>query len=154
MRRSSPFVTGIVFIFVGILLAGFGVFAVMEEKKILETGTETNATIIDKGMKKVRRHERNRTKEEEVHYVIVAFNDTANQQRQITRNIAVGEWKEYEQGQTVPVKYIPTNPSELRLGKELQKDPMQTGYILGGLGAVFAVIGLISMFFGNRRRVM
>lgn len=128
-------IVGIVFLLVGLgLVIGSIIFALWR-RSFLKTAVATVGTVI--GVSE-RRQYQNGTR---VHwyYPTVRF-QTANGQT-IDHASSVGSRSHYTQGQQIPLSYNPQNPYSVSFGTPGSFLPWLPMIIVGGIGAIFVLVG-------------
>lgn len=121
---------------VGLGLVCFGVVRWRQIRDLRRTGVRSVGTVVG--------HEQD-ADDGSVFSPVVTFVDAAGHTRRFTADLRVS-WRVHPVGEEVPVRYPPGRPYAARLGSTTH-DALTVGVPLGA-GALFAVFGLLGLFYG------
>lgn len=149
-RKGSPIISTIILVIIGLVIGGVGFFTSMHQKDIKDHGVAATANIIDKDQRIERRteyetHHGHRTrheKHETKYFFQLEFPDRNGTKHLVRHDTSYDNWKKYDKGGSVDIKFLENNPEDLRLAKEVEGDPMMAFYICGGIGGLMVLGGL------------
>ena len=120
-----------------------GYFGSLEDKQIAEDGIETFAAIVNKGQVNDRDQQR--------YFWDLVFFDLRSNRHEAIRHFNKGLWESFQAADTVPVKYLPSEPIKVRLVREIA-DLNELLYGLGVVGAGIALSGLGFTLYARMQR--
>lgn len=122
----------------------------MHQKDIKDHGEAATATIMDKNERIERSthhesrhgHSHRTEKRETKYFYVLEFADKEGKKHMVRHDTSRANWDMHEKGQTVDIKFLESNPEDVRLDKEVEGDPMLAFYVCGGIGGLMVLGGL------------
>ncbi|MBI6530845.1 DUF3592 domain-containing protein [Proteus vulgaris] len=130
-----------IFAIIGVVIFIVALFVIKSELHLVRNGIETTGVIIDLSMS-------NSSNERSVYHPIIQF--TTNDNREITfRSLEGSNPPRFHLGENISVIYLQNDPQRATINNFLGL--YGAGTILGVFGLVFALTGLIPLYFIRRR---
>ena len=144
MKRNPTFILFSVFLALGLLMIGGALFVCNSVRTFDANATKTTGTVLEL----VASTSKNSQGSSTTYAPLVSYTDNSGGTHQYKPNYSSNP-PGYEVGEKVDVFYDPKNPDDVKLGGLGE----YTGaFVLGGIGLVFALIGLIAVLVILRKR--
>ena len=146
LRSAFFFWIGLIFAAVGTPFLIIAIYELSVERDILTHGVTDVATLVEKG------HNSSR-KSSSSYWLKYVFTDLQGREHIRSANVHWEQWRTFVDGDKLPIRYVPDNPSRNRLGGGLDHPwwlvPLLLGVfavVFGGLGWSFIVVALRRIF--------
>jgi hypothetical protein len=124
---------GAIFLGVGALEVAIGAFLYFRTRRFLETAVDTKGTVTG--------FEESYSSDTGTSYMpVVEFTGADGEKRKFTDSMASNP-PGYDVGETVPVKYDPSDPEDARIAKRFRL--WFAAGLLGSMGLTFLIVGVI-----------
>ncbi len=142
LRGSFFFWFGLLFAVIGTPFLVVAVHELAVEREILHEGLMTNATLVEKG------HSSSHNSSSS-YWLKYVFNDRQGREHIRRANVKWEQWRQFQDGDVLPIRYVPGNPDRNRLAGKID-DPWWVlpsvftliGGVFGGLGWTFVVVAI------------
>jgi hypothetical protein len=132
--RSFPFLFGSIWALVGTPFLLIAVFTWRNESYIQKHGIPAEATVVEK----LHTSSSNKSSTYALKYV---FSDRSRQEHIRSTNVPWETWRQYRDGDTLPIIYLPESPEKSRLDGDHRELPWILPLVFGGFGLIFAPVG-------------
>jgi hypothetical protein len=134
IRGSFFFWFGLLFAIVGTPFLVIAVYQLKIEREVLTDGVFANATLVEKGHGSSRSSSSN-------YWLKYVFNDPHGAEHIRQAQVKWEQWRQFKDGDTLPIRYMPENPDRNRLGGEIDDAWWVLPAVFGVLGVVFGGLG-------------
>jgi hypothetical protein len=134
IRGSFFFWFGLLFAIVGTPFLVIAVYQLKIEREVLTDGVFANATLVEKGHSSSRSSSSN-------YWLKYVFNDPHGAEHIRQAQVKWEQWRQFKDGDTLPIRYMPENPDRNRLGGEIDDAWWVLPAVFGVLGVVFGGLG-------------
>lgn len=146
---SFAFVFGLIWALVGTVFVGAGAAWLYSEFQLHKHGVHTRAVLVEK------HHEtgRERSSRYSLKYV---FTDTAGQERIESEDVPWETWRQYEDGNQIPIVYLPRRAGSSRIAQTVNARWWWPEILFVAFGSLFAIPGWVLLVRGAmhaRRRM-
>lgn len=134
IRGSFFFWFGLLFAIVGTPFLVIAVYQLKIEREVLTDGVFANATLVEKGHSSSGSSSSN-------YWLKYVFNDPHGAEHIRQAQVKWEQWRQFKDGDTLPIRYMPENPDRNRLGGEIDDAWWVLPAVFGVLGVVFGGLG-------------
>jgi Protein of unknown function (DUF3592) len=134
IRGSFFFWFGLLFAIVGTPFLVVAVYQLKIEREIIRDGVFANATLVEKGHSSSRNSSSN-------YWLKYVFNDPHGVEHIRQAQVKWEQWRQFKDGDTLAIRYLPENPDRNRLGGEIDDAWWVLPLVFGGLGVIFGGLG-------------
>lgn len=143
LSRSVQLWVGTFLLLIGIIFGIIGLEKIRVDQAYRTQGLTVSATVVDKSILRAKRGENSRTR------YIISYRFTSGQGETVegSTDVSVEEWERVEEGQTIPVTYLPGDAESSRTRGE---NDWIAALVFLCIGGVFSLIGGGLAFFDLR----